>query len=251
MQLSKRKEEQSKRLTLKKTHDHCNSKNPRLAVILIHGIASDSSAFKHALKNLEAKKNLNDVRFITFDLLGSGKSLKDDNLNYDYKDQLEALHNSIKDLNLNIPVVFIGHSLGTFIVTHYAAKYKSTIESLILLSPPVYTKKDFKNPAFEVAIKMFKDAIALRNRKILEDKAFKNSMKKIALNPNNYDVLLNLKTPATLIYGSKDQIIASFNYPKLLKANSNLKAIETNGHHGITHDKYDKIPKILEEILNA
>lgn len=112
-------------LVLEKTHDYSASKNPKLAVILIHGIASDSSAFKQLLKHCEAKKALSDVRFITFDLLGSGKSYKSNDLNYDYSDQLTALHNSIKKLELNIPLILVGHSLGTFIISRYAKNHKN------------------------------------------------------------------------------------------------------------------------------
>ena len=106
-----------RKLILKNTHDFSGSKEPKLAVVFIHGIASDSSTFKNALKYLEGTRSLKNVRFITFDLLGSGKSLKSDKLNYDYEDQLEALHNAILKLDLDIPLILVGHSLGTFIVT--------------------------------------------------------------------------------------------------------------------------------------
>lgn len=241
-----------KKLTLKKTHDFSVSKCPKLAVVLIHGIASDSSTYNHALKYLEGIASLKDVRFITFDLLGSGESLKDNRLNYDYKDQLEALHNSIKKLRLHIPLVLVGHSLGTFIVTRYAATYKKSVKKLILISPPIYTERDLKNPAFELGIKMFKEAVSVRNRAILEEKSFINSMNLIVLDRNNYKVLSELKTPTTLIYGNMDQLIAIYNMPQILKDNPKyLTAIQTEGRHGVSRDKYTKLVKILEEVLNA
>ena len=239
-------------LTLKKTHDHSAVKKPKLAVVLIHGIASDSTTFDSALKYLEGIKSLQDVRFITFDLLGSGKSLKSDRLNYDYKDQLEALHHAILELELgDTPLVLLGHSLGTFIVTRYANTYKNSLKKLILVSPPVYTEKDLDNPAFERAIKVFKDAVALKDRKILQEKAFNCSMEKIVLDRKNYQILAGLTTPTVLIYGSLDQIIASYNLPRLLKENPHLSVIKTEGRHGVTRDKYSKIVSILEEVLNA
>ena len=122
----------TRKLVLKKTHDFCASKKPRLTVVLIHGIASDSTTYNNALEYLEGTTSLKDVRFVTFDLLGSGKSLKDDKLNYEYKDQLEALHNSIDSLKLNSPLVLVGHSLGSFIVTKYADTFKKTIKRLIM-----------------------------------------------------------------------------------------------------------------------
>ena len=242
----------NRKLILKKTHDFSGSDEPKLAVIFIHGIASDSSTFTNALKYLEGTRSLKEVRFITFDLLGSGKSLKSDKLNYDYKDQLEALHNAILKLDLKVPLVLVGHSLGTFIVTRYADTYKKSVKKLILLSPPVYTEADLVNPAFEAGTKMFKDAVSLKNRKILKEKAFNNSMEKIVLDRRNYKVLAELKTPTVLVYGKMDQFISSYNIPKILKDNPKyLSAIKTDGRHGVSRDKYSKLVGILEEELNA
>ena len=39
-------------LELTKTHDYCAVKNPKLTVVFIHGIASDSSSFTRALNYL-------------------------------------------------------------------------------------------------------------------------------------------------------------------------------------------------------
>ncbi|MBQ3352903.1 alpha/beta fold hydrolase [Candidatus Saccharibacteria bacterium] len=242
----------NKKLSLKKTHDFCGSKVPRLTVVMIHGIASDSSTYHKALAYLEGTVSLREVRFVTFDLLGSGASPKNDKLNYDYKDQLEALHNSIEKLKLTTPLVLVGHSLGSFIVTKYADTYKKSVSKLILVSPPVFTIADLENPAFMMGMKAFRDAVGLKNRKYLEEKAFNNSMEKIVLNKNNYKTLAELKTPTVLIYGDADQLIASYNIPKIIKTNSKyLTAIKTVGHHGVSRDKYNKIREVLEETLYA
>ncbi|MBR2725144.1 alpha/beta hydrolase [Candidatus Saccharibacteria bacterium] len=242
----------SRELSLQKTHDR-QVTHPKLVVVMIHGIASDSSSFNHALKFLENVDSLKNIRFVTFDLLGSGQSLKSDELNYDYKDQLEALYNSIEKLNLGqTPLVLVGHSLGTFIVTRYADTYKNTVKKLVLISPPVYTEDDLENPAFEKGIQLFKDAVSLKDREILQEKSFSASMENIVLDRKNYVVLSKLKTPTILIYGSLDRFIAHYNLPKLLKTNPEyLSAIRTDGRHGVTRDKYTKLVKILEEMQDA
>lgn len=241
-----------KKLILKKTHDYCAVKEPRLTVVFIHGIAADSSSFANAIKYLEGTTSLKDIRFVTFDLLGSGKSRSDDGLNYDYKEQITALHNSIEKIKLTTPLVLVGHSMGALVVTRYAGTYKKSTKHLILLSPPVYTGEDLTNPAFRRGIELFRDAVSLKNRKILETKAFNNSINNIVLDEKNYDILANLKTHTTLIYGDADQFIGAYNLPKVLRENPKyLKSIKTIGRHGISREKYSKMVSILEGILNA
>lgn len=238
-------------MKLTKTNDFCKSKTPKLTAILIHGIAAESSSFDHALKYLGESEKMKDVRFITFDLLGSGKSYTSDELNYDYNDQLTALHEALADLNLTTPVVMVGHSMGTLIVTRYAKKYYPEVANLILVSPPIYTAEDFKNPAFEIGVKTFEKILSATNPAILTEKAFQNSMAKIVLDKDNYNTLAGTKVPTTLIYGNEDQIIASYNIPELLTKNPLINAIKTHGRHGVTRDKYVEIEKALEKILHA
>ena len=237
-------------LTLEKTNDYSSTDSPVLTVVMIHGIASNSSTYDDALKYFEREKNLEKVRFVTFDLLGSGKSLKDDSLEYNYDEQIEALHNAIIGLNTDTPIVLIGHSLGTFIVTRYAKTYPDDIQKLILVSPPIYSPKDFDNPAFWAGIDMFKKVLGAKNPEVLKEKAFNNSMENIVLCRDNYQTLAEIKVPTTLIFGTEDRIIASHNIPSIIKRNKNLKAIPTIGHHGVTKDKYTKIATILEETIS-
>ena len=241
----------SKSLKLQKTHDFLKTKMPRFVVVFVHGVASDSSIFNNTLRYLEGTTSLREIRFVTFDLLGSGKSPTNDRLNYDYKEQIEALHNAILKLKETAPLILVGHSLGALIVAKYAQVYKKTVFKLILVSPPIYTPKDLDDPAFKVGLRAFKDAVSLKKRSILKDKAFNSSMDKIVLDKNNYQSLIDLKTQTIIVYGGADELIKPSNIPKLLKANPNMSAIKTIGRHGMSHDKYNKIREILEEALNA
>ena len=234
-------------LTLAKTYDKCKSGQPRLTVVMIHGIASSSATYDKALDFLRKDADLKDVRFVTFDLLGAGKSMKSDALDYDLEEQTTALHNAIMGLGEIGPLVLVGHSMGTIIATNYANEYG--VDKLILLSPPIYTRNDLENPMLEAALKMFRDAVSIKNREILEEKAFNNEMALIVLNPENYGRLLKVTIPTVLIYGRGDQFIASYNIPGVVRKNPNIKALATVGRHSVSLEKYSRLAEILKEML--
>lgn len=239
-------------LILTKTHDFVKEGPEVLTVVFIHGIASDSGSFTNALKYLEGTNSLKNVRFVAFDLLGSGKSYTSDELNYDYRDQITALHNAILKLNLKTPLVMVGHSMGTLIATRYADTYKKSIKKLILISPPVYRPEDLELPAFKANMSAFKKVVATRDHKYASNKAFEAEIDKIVSNKYNYKRLLELTTPATLIYSEADEIIAPFNVRHIVKQNPKyLEAITTIGTHRVARDKYTKIPAVLEEVING
>ena len=187
---------------------------------------------------------------MAFDLLGSGKSKEGSS--YDYKEQLEALHNSILKLKVKTPLVLVGHSMGSLIVAKYADIYKKSVKKLILASPPVYRPEDLESPAFLAGFKLFEEAISVKDRKVAESAAFLNSMKKIVMNKKNYAMFQSLKTPAVLIYGEADRMIAPFNITRVAKENPKyLSVVRTVGRHGMSRDKYSKMVGMREEVLNA
>ena len=234
-------------LELHRAYDRRVVDEPKLTVVMIHGIASDSTTYNGFLEVLEKREDLNDCRIVTFDLLGSGKSRSDDSLEYTYDEQIEALHNGIMHLDLDSPLVLVGHSLGTFIVTRYAKKYPKEVSELILISPPVYLPEDYDNPLFAVGMKAFEKSVSARQKDILQNKAFKNSMKHIVMDRGNYAVLASIKTPTTIIYGDGDKLIASYNLPKLLKENDKIRTIEVHGKHGVSKDKFEEIFTVLKD----
>ena len=236
-------------LELHKAYDRRVVERPKLTVVMIHGIASDSTTYNALLEVLEKREDLNDCRIVTYDLLGSGKSNSDDSLEYTYEEQLEALHNGISHLDLDSPLMLVGHSLGTFIVTRYVNTYPKEASDLVLISPPIYLPEDYDNPLFAVGMKAFEKSVSLRKKDILQNKAFKNSMKHIVMDRNNYNVLVGTKTPTTIIYGKDDKLIASYNIPKLLKDNANIKAVGVKGKHGVSSEKFEDIFNTFKEAI--
>lgn len=234
-------------LQLTKTYDKCRAKKPRLTAVFIHGIASDSGSFNGLFEYLAQDEEMKDVRLVAFDLLGAGKSYTSDELEYNYDEQLEALYNAISNLDVEGPLVLVGHSMGTMIVTRFASLHPELVQGLVLISAPVYRKEDIENPIFKKAMDGFRGAVATKGREILESKAFNNEIQNIVSDVTNYDYLVGLNKPTIIIYGELDKLIAPFNIPAVLEANKNVTAMKTMGAHSVAKDKYSEIAKALKD----
>lgn len=240
------------RLELFKAHDFCKSGNAKLTVVLLHGIASDASYYDKTLEYLESLDSMENVRFVTFDFLGSGRSYTSDELNYDYTEQLEALHNSIEALKVTTPIVFVGHSMGTMVLSRYLGKYKvPNVEKAVLISSPIYREEDFENPIFKQSMAAFKASLAKENPAIGNSKSFNGCIDNIVLNPENFRYFAKISVPTVCIYGEKDKMIIPEIIEGIAKVNPVLSAIRCPDGHSVTEIKCQKLRTILEEILNA
>jgi cis-3-alkyl-4-acyloxetan-2-one decarboxylase len=103
-------------------------------VVMIHGIASSSSAtFQNLVPLLEHSH-----RCILIDLLGFGESPAPAHAEYTLEEHVAALAATIATLKLTQPFVLVGHSLGALIAARYAARFRKHVSHLVLVSPPVY-----------------------------------------------------------------------------------------------------------------
>ena len=232
-------------LKLTKTYDVCKAEKSVLTAVFIHGVAASSKSFDGLFKYLTDNNDVNNIRIVAFDLLGAGESYASDELEYNYDEQIEALYNSIKELGIKGPLVLVGHSMGTMIATRFANTHPQMVDGLILISAPVYRKEDILDPRFKKAMDGFREVVAVKDKTILNTKAFNNEIDSIVSNVENYEYLLRLNKPTVIIYGELDRIIASFNIPGLLKQNKSISAIKTAGAHGVSKDKYHKIVSVL------
>lgn len=232
-------------LELAKAYDICHVDKPKLTIVFLHGIAADSSSFDGLIKYLSKNNYYKDVRLVAFDWLGSGKSYTSDELNYDFKEQLGALHQSVAKLNAE-KIVIVAHSMGTMLATRFADQYPELVQGLILISAPVYLEEDIKNPMFKKAMDGFREVVGRKSKGLLKSKAFNNEIEYIVSDVKNYDFLLKVKKTTIIIYGELDRIIAAYNIPALVGANSYISAVKTAGPHGVTMDKYSKIDKAIK-----
>ena len=101
-------------------------------VLLIHGLAASLHDWDALIPELVARK----YSGYALDLLGHGESAKPQQIDFYTSDSVFAhLSDWIDTLNLNEPVILIGHSLGGYLSLQYTLKCPERVRALVLVNP--------------------------------------------------------------------------------------------------------------------
>ena len=114
-------------------------------VILIHGFGASSDNWNRMAGRLTKK-----FRVIAPDMPGWGQSTRIDSTSYAYPQQVERLQEFLSALGLR-RVHLVGHSMGGFISSAYAARYPEQVVTLALLAPHGVTEPQPGELALSVA----------------------------------------------------------------------------------------------------
>lgn len=257
-------------IRLKATYDR-RVQNPRLTVVFLHGISATSETWRTTLKQLSGNPELSEVRLIALDLLGFGKSLHADWLDYDYLDYDQALDQALKHLRIKTPVVLVGHSMGSLIAADYATNFHPSVElaELVLVSPPVLMAEELARlpdkaytktysslhkiatdvPAAEVLAHLIQRFSSFRSAYI-RTAAFAKSMEQIILNRKNYQTYTKIRIPTAIIHGHFDPLVMRSNLKRAAKQNSRyVTYISVIGQHDISVGKRAKILTEIKKVL--
>jgi pimeloyl-ACP methyl ester carboxylesterase len=114
-------------------------------VVLVHGFGASSDNWNRMAGRLTKK-----YRVIAPDLPGWGQSTRLDAASYAYPEQIERLHEFLCALGLR-RVHLIGHSMGGFISSAFAARYPEEVITLSLIAPHGVTEPEPSELALSVA----------------------------------------------------------------------------------------------------
>jgi pimeloyl-ACP methyl ester carboxylesterase len=114
-------------------------------VVLVHGFGASSDNWNRMAGRLTKR-----YRVIAPDMPGWGQSTRMDSASYAYPQQVERLHEFLSALGLR-RVHLVGHSMGGFISSAYAARYPEEVITLGLLAPHGVTEPQPSELALSLA----------------------------------------------------------------------------------------------------
>ena len=120
-------------------------KNNAEPVVLVHGFSASADSWNRIAAQLTGRYHV-----IAPDLPGWGESTRIDSASYAYPAQVERLHQFLQQFGLN-RFHLVGHSMGGFISSAYAARYPDEVITLGLIAPHGITEPEQSDLARAVA----------------------------------------------------------------------------------------------------
>lgn len=224
---------------------------PQETLVFLHGIAGSGQMWDKVIAELQ------DVRVITIDLLGFGRSARPTYLDYTITDHTRMLRYTLQRKHIKGKVRLVGYSLGALVSVEYATRYKRDVSSLILCAPPLYTNEamlerekkslaDHKTnglltfyrelrerPEWTIAAADKAKAVLpiARTMTITEDYwfSFYHTLKNSIESQTTLIDVERLRKPTTIIYGTADPVIITDYIKEVADKNPHIKTIRILG----------------------
>ncbi len=220
-------------------------------VVLLHGLASSSVTFTHAVPLLRGNH-----RVLSLDLLGFGRSPSPAQARFTLEEHVAAVAATLRSRGIRKPFTLVGHSLGALIAARFAAVHPDRVGHVILVAPPVYLPGDtvvdplerlqmdayYKLYDYMRANRTFTKAGAkalsrlspIKNLvDVSEDnwRAFTLSLEQCIESQTTVTDLAQVTAPIDLLYGTRDPFLA----PAGLRVIERMRGVTTTKVEGADH----------------
>lgn len=228
-------------------------------MVLLHGFLSSSKYWKR----LQPLLSQAGYRVITVDLLGFGNAAKPTDAHYNYDDHVEYLHATLRQLGVSESFILIGHSMGGLIAARYGKTYPDSVQSLILLHPPLYAdtaeaQQTLRNTGILYRILLdspYRQLIWLALRGLGYSIIGKHSrlsreasLQNVIESAEMFDDLADIATPSLLVVGKADRKEYIANIAQFDMSSSVTVSLEPVDHHSPRNQPQLIRGKIIEFI---
>lgn len=241
--------------------DWSDSTKPIL--VLLHGIGVNHKVWRQLIKKLP------NTPIIAVDLLGFGRSKKPKLVEYDLRDQAQALKKTLRKAAKGRELILCGHSLGSLVSIEFAKRYPGRVQRAILCSPPIYDLQKSDNfPSREAILEQvgrrFLSAIeASSGRRIAAANTYSMHQKNFRIDPKNISPyikaarnsimkqtaitdIIGLKMPIDIVYGSLDTVMIPANFRRVKKDNPDIIISSVIAGHEMNTVYIKKLTKLID-----
>jgi len=233
-------------------------------VILIHGLAASLFDWNDLIPELVRAG----YGTYALDLLGHGKSHKPDHLgDYTVENVFTHFCAWIDALQLDEPLILVGHSLGGYLSIQYALRHPERVRALVLTDPfyslkqlPFYLQLYYRRPLInatliqktpEWLIQSVVDltSLSIRNGYILpKDVRIQTAQDYKRANPGIFNLLHatqdltpclpSVSQPTLVLWGERDQTLAPALFQKILETIPNASGSGIPGAGHVPHQSH-------------
>lgn len=245
-------------------------KKPRATVLFIHGIGNSGEAWTDVIAALPR-----DVRLVSIDLLGFGKSQRPTWAIYNAKTQARAVLATYLKLRISGQVIIVGHSLGALVAVEIAKRYPLLVKLLVLCSPPFYREDPVKkrmlpsgdkilttfyryikkNPDDFIKISKVAMRLGMVNKSFSIDRdsapVYMNALESSIINQTSLDDAIKLKVPTHVLYGRLDPVVIYKNIRYLASNNHNVRVTTVLAAHEVQGLLLDAAIRAVKEAIDG
>jgi pimeloyl-ACP methyl ester carboxylesterase len=225
---------------------------PVATVLFIHGIGNSGRVWNPVIEKLPK-----DVRVVTIDLLGFGKSPQPSWIVYSAQTQARSVLATYLKLRLHGQVIIVGHSLGSLVAVEIAKRYPLLVRSLVLCSPPFYQLYDDEKRLLPRSDKILKNiyktaqkhpeqflqvaTIAMRYKLINaifsvtkeNIDSYMGALEATIINQTSFADARKLQLPIDILHGTLDPVVVVRNLKQLAREQSNVTLTQVIASHEI------------------
>ncbi len=221
-------------------------------LVLLHGIASDSSFWRPLIEALPAD---NFTVFVP-DLLGHGASPKPNYIGYTTGDQARAVVRLLKKQRVS-NCILVGHSMGSLVASRVAATNPKQVSRLLLYEPPLiaavpefktHTKRQkfyldiyeriASNPSGLFTMTRVVATISRNWVNFLSTEQtwlpIERSLRNTIIKQTSFEELKDIAIQTDIIHGRLDIAVPRTGIKKSLQHNPNIKFYRTTDNHGLS-----------------
>ncbi len=247
-------------------HVHVDQRprRPRMTIVLLHGIGDTGATWDRLIERLPE-----DVRIISVDLLGFGRSPAPAWLTYDIRVQARSVVTTLFRRGVRHPVVMIGHSMGSLVAIDIARSFPFFVKSLILCSPPIYNAEQRRrllpnpnkiltsiyrlmidNPKRVVDISSFVDKLKITGSAfhITRDNVavFMSALEAGIVDQTALNDVQRISKPIHIIHGRLDPLVIKANLKAVTESNGHAKLMIVRGGHELNNAYIAAVTQVVE-----